>query len=136
MITKDNFEDTVRQIVLEKLKIGYDVTIPPHYFENAEVHTYFDNMMDRITVGIRTYCTASTWSEQLFKNTSYQYEEVPLEWHDAFRLKYCPIFLTKKFPIKYRKIAIRSTTETSNKNTWIFPEIPPNANKDLTNWVV
>lgn len=133
-----NSEIKIKNIILNKIAFRIRQTIPSYAFNNSDLS--MDSMTDIISgemvYALQTYLTAHEWSDILSEEKSEKYLEVPAEWHDAFRLKYFPKFLVAKFPIKMRKITIEYKTIKNSKNTWVFPMIPPNPNKDIEKFVM
>lgn len=126
------FGPTIKQIVLEKLSRRYSFKIPRHLIENMTIEQQVDLISDSICVGIGTFLSSSHWTENINESTKDSFEYVPLTWWDAFKLRYKFMVNT----VEYRKIKVKSINSIANNNFWIYPHIPPNVNKEITNFVI
>lgn len=128
--TSEPFQVEMKRVLLEKLRIEYRGEIPAHVFQNAEVDCALEAYSDSVRLHLRTYLTANKWTERWGCD---EYMKIPLTWFDMLRHEHFPKFLVKKFPIKYREIMVRGGEST---NYWIFPEVPPNPNKDIQSFIM
>jgi hypothetical protein len=128
MILDSDF--AIQQIVLKKLKLSCATRIPAHILQMSGIERTTDIMRDEFIYYLQTYITAHTWTE---KHSTSTFIEVPLTWIDAVRIRFAPKFLVAKYPIKYRKI---KTGDDVSSNYWIFPEVPPNPDKNITDFIM
>lgn len=120
----------IKQIVLKKLQIQASMGVSEHMLNMASIEQISDAVSRELIFQLRTYVTAHSWTE---KHSNAIDIKVPLTWLDATRLRFAPKLLAGKYPIKYR--TIKSGGDVNN-NYWIFPEIPPNPDKHISDFIM
>jgi hypothetical protein len=131
MIWSSPFEVDIKQVVLHKLKVAVNYRLPAHILANANLINYADETANTMIVQLKTLVTAGHWTEKI--NDSTKIEKIPQTWFDHFRIRFFPKFLTKRYPVKYRTIF---TTSGTINNYWVFPEIPPHPDKNLSDFIM
>lgn len=127
-----SFQTDIKQLILQKLKICNTKSIPTHLIQHANLESIIDSFSHDLIFGLTVYMSGNKWSETtkvVTKPVSY-----PKTWVNAFRLRFIPNLLIGKFPIQYTVVEVVHKSVVNN--TWVFPEIPPNPNPDVTDFVV
>lgn len=121
-------EVDIKQVVLTKLRLSSSIKIPRHTLDMTEVTTIADYVYDQFIMDMRTFVTAGHWTEKFDSEV----ESVPETWWDHFKDRFFSKTLLSLFPAKYKNIASKGVVN----NYWIFPEIPPNPDKNISHFVM
>lgn len=120
-----------KKIILQKIAIGYFAKIPEHMLQHMNISTSIDYLTNALNVHFESYLTSAHWTEK--NGESKIIAKYPKTWLDSVRLRFAPKLLTKKYPIQYE--TVYAPTGITN-NYWIFPDIPPNPNPDVMNFIM
>lgn len=129
VIKEMSFDREVATVVLHKLCVRAGFKVPSHVVQLAHIDAITDNLSRDLTVCLTTYVSAHHWSEKIGSDG---WEDVPETWLDAVRLRFAPMMFLSRWPIKTRRIQTRAGVAN---NYWVFPEVPPNPNKDVTEFM-
>jgi hypothetical protein len=118
----------IEKIVLNKIRIATRKRLPKHMIDNLRCSSYLDWLSEDVVVELSTYIAG------LKDNNEHVIAQVekPVDWLDAFRLRFFPRLLIGKWPIKMEVI----NTSMSSNSTYIFPDIICPENDNIRNFLV
>jgi hypothetical protein len=118
----------VERIALEKIRRCTRTKIPRHVIENLKLEVYVEAAVQDIIIHTDFFLAGSRESTKEVTCS----EEVPVSWLDAFRIRFFPTLLVKRYPIKKRRI----DTMYSSENIYIFPDIVVPKDSYINNFLV
>lgn len=104
--------DSFRTVVIEKIRIGMMQSVSAHLIDAAvDIDTLISYEADRVVFSVRGYL----WGDEPVIQKTVKY---PSDWRQAFKERWYPKWLLKKYPVKYTKIELVSQT--------LYPDYRPN----------
>lgn len=91
--------EQIKRIVLHKIQYAIGMQVNPYVFRDMEIDVYTDHISGYLTMQLHT----AIFQEKEVKSDITYYEH-PKTWLDAFRIRFFPKLLIKKYPIQKIKI--------------------------------